>query len=303
MIAARERFIEAQTAMLKRFSVTARSHFVETTIIRGQAQVLEAGEGPPVVLVSGIGTPAAMWAPLLAQLHGLHLYAVDLPGYGLTDTIPDFTDNFRANTGAFLTSVLDRLALDRPCFVANSLGSLWTSWLALDHPERVAAMVHIGCPAIVQETSAPLPMRLLSVRGLGRLMMRLQPPSRKQVIELSKMVHEHPMIPELIDLLVATERLPQFKDIFLATLHKLVRLGGNRRAMRLSTEQLGQMQQPALLFFGKDDPMGAEAAGKQMAAAMPNAELRVVEGGHAPWLKQAETIGPVAREFLKKHAG
>ena len=35
--------------------------------------------------------------------------------------------------------------------------SLWTTWLAaLDHPGRVGAIVHAGCPALILGTSAPL---------------------------------------------------------------------------------------------------------------------------------------------------
>ena len=51
-------------------------------------------------------------------------------------------------------------------------------------------------------------MRLLSVPGLGRLMMKIQPPSERQVKHLSKMVNEYPLPPEIADLLLATERLP-----------------------------------------------------------------------------------------------
>jgi len=218
----RTEFIEAQRRMLDRFGVEARSRFVEVPSIGGRAHVLESGEGLPVVLVNGIGTPGAMWAPLMAQLDGFRLLVVDLPAYGLTDTTPRIARDLRSSAVRFLDEVLDALALYRPLFVASSLGSLWVSWLALDRPERVAALVHVGCPAMALGTSAPLPMRLLSIRPLGRLLTRLQPPSKKQVEGLSKMVREYPLPPELVDLLVATERLPGFRETFLATLHALL---------------------------------------------------------------------------------
>jgi pimeloyl-ACP methyl ester carboxylesterase len=86
--------------------------------------------------------------------------------------------------------VLDQLQLDQPLFVANSMGSLWSLWLAIDRPSRVRAMTHIGCPAVILETSAPLPMRLLSVRPLGRIIMALSPPSRRQVERFASIVGE-----------------------------------------------------------------------------------------------------------------
>lgn len=109
---------------------------------------------------------------------------------GTTDPTPRLAEDLRYGAVRFLDEVLAGLDLDRPSFVANSMGSLWTIWLALDRPERVAGLVHVGCPAIALEASAPLPMRLLSVRPLGWLLSRLQPPSPGQVERLSRIVKE-----------------------------------------------------------------------------------------------------------------
>jgi pimeloyl-ACP methyl ester carboxylesterase len=211
-------FAATQERMLARYGVEAVSRFIEVPVIEGRAQVLATGEGPPVVMVGGIGTPAAMWAPLMAQLAGFRLHAVDLPGFGLTDSRYDLTRQYRATAVRFLCETLDQLDLDRAMFVASSLGSTWVIWLSLDAPDRVAAAIHVGCPATALGTSAPLPMRLLSVPHLGRLLMRLQPPSPMKVEQLSRMVHQYPLVPELADLLVATERLPHFEHTFLDTL-------------------------------------------------------------------------------------
>ena len=142
-------------------------------------------------------------------------------------------------------------------------------------------------------------MRLLSVWPLGRLMTRLQPPSQGQVEELGKMVHEHPLPPAIADLILATERLPGFRQTFLAMLHSLLRLRGSQPAVRLTAEQLAQITQPTLVFWGTDDPFGSVGVGERMVDVIPDAKLRVVNGGHAPWLKEAQRIGPAAAEFLR----
>jgi pimeloyl-ACP methyl ester carboxylesterase len=293
-------FIKAQTAALCRYGVHAEERSVDAPIVAGRAHVLVTGDGPPVVMVNGIGTPAAMWAPLMAQLDGFTLYAVDLPGYGLTDTTADLTNDFRAAAVGFLGEVLDGLGLRQPTFVANSLGSLWAMWFAIDRPDRIAALVHVGCPAIALDTSAPLPMRLLSVRPLGRLMMKLQPPSARQVVQLSKMVNEHPLPAEIADLILATEQLPHFEATFLATLHTLITLRGARPDLALTRDQLGRVKQPSLLLFGEDDPMGAAPVGEQLAEALPDAELHVVDGGHAPWVHHTDQIAPLISAFLTR---
>jgi pimeloyl-ACP methyl ester carboxylesterase len=294
-------FTAAQDRMLARYGVEAESRFIDVPVVGGRAQVLIAGEGPPVIMVGGIGTPAAMWAPLMAQLAGFRLHAVDLPGFGLTDTKRDLTSQYRATAVRFLCETLDQLGLDCASFVASSLGSTWVLWLSLDAPNRVVAAVHVGCPATALGTSAPLPMRLLSAPRVGRLMMKLQPPSHKQVEQLSRMVHEHPLVPELADLLVATERLPHFEPAFLGTLRTMIRIRGARPEMALSAAVLSGVRQPAQLVWGNHDPMGSTEVALRLAEALPDAELHIVEGGHAPWLTQADQIGSLATAFIERH--
>jgi pimeloyl-ACP methyl ester carboxylesterase len=295
-------FSQAQAAVLDRYDITGEEQWVDVPVVHGQAHVLVTGQGPPVVLLNGIGVPAAMLAPLMSRLDGVTQYAVDLPGYGLTDTISSFTHDLRTNAVRFLVEVLDGLGLNRTVVVANSLGSLWASWLAIDRPDRVTALAHVGCPAIVFDTSAPMPMRLLSVRPLGRLMMKVQPPSQHQVEQLAKMVHEHPLPPEIAQLVLATERLDHFEETFLATLHQLIRLRGNRRELALTADQLAPITAPTLLVFANDDPMGAAPIGLRMADTMIDAELHLVDGGHAPWLHHADQIAPPLTAFLQRVA-
>ena len=291
-------FSEAQAKVFDRYGIVVEERWVETPCVDGRAHVLVTGEGAPIVLLNGIGVPAAMMAPLMSGIEGFTQYAVDLPAYGLSDTAARFADDLRVNAVTFLTEVLDGLEVDRPIVVANSLGSLWASWLAIDKPDRVSALAHIGCPAIILDTSAPLPMRLLSKRPLGRLVMRLQPPSERQVEGLAKMVHEHPLPPEIAQLILATERLDHFEDTFLATLNHLIRLRGSRPEHALTAAQLASVEAPTLLVFAAADPMGAVSVGERVVDAMPNAELHVVDGGHAPWLHHADQIAPILENFL-----
>jgi 2-hydroxy-6-oxonona-2,4-dienedioate hydrolase len=292
-------FEGAQAAALEHFEVEAESRYIEIPPLEGRAHVLVAGEGPPVLMLNGIGTPAVMWAPLMAQLEGHTLHALDLPAYGLTDAPPEDPSDLRAHAVGFLESVLDGLGLERPAFVSNSLGSLWALWLAMDRPQRVGAMAHVGCPALAPGTSAPLPMRMLATRGLGSLLMRLQPHSLKQVDRLSKMVHQYPLPPEIAEVILATERMPEFERTFRSNLSVLLRLRGARPQSALTEFQLSAVSQPSLLVFGGQDPMGSEQAGRRLVDVLPDAELRITQGGHCPWLNEAEQIAGWVNRFLE----
>ena len=135
----------------------------------------------------------------------------------------------------------------------------------MNKPDRIAALTHIGCPAIVFDTSAPLPMRLLSIRPVGRLMTKLQPPSEHQFEQLAKMVNEHPLPREIAQLIFTTERLAHFEDTFLAVLNRLLRLRGDRPDLALAAYQLARIQAPTLLVFAENGRMGAAPIGSPMA--------------------------------------
>jgi len=293
-------FEASQAEALEHFGVEAESRYVGVPALDGRAHVLVAGEGPPVLMLNGIGTPAVMWAPLIAHLEGHELLAVDLPAYGLTDAPPEEPSDLRHHAVSFLECVLDGLGLQCPAFISNSLGSLWALWLAMDRPQRVGAMAHVGCPALAPGTSAPLPMRMLSTRVLGPLLMRLRPPSLKQVEQLSKMVRQYPLPPEIADAILATERMPGFQRTFLSNLNALLRLRGARPQSALTESQLSAVGQPSLLVFAGRDPMGSERAGRRMAAALPDAELHISEGGHCPWLNEAERMAGWVNRFLER---
>jgi len=296
----KQAFEVAQAAVLDRFGVQAESRYVEVKMLEGRAHALVTGEGPPALMLNGIGTPAAMLAPLMARVVGRTLYAVDLPGYGLTDPPADDPPGLRAHAVGFVEGVLDGLGLERPAFVSNSLGSLWALWLAIDRPQRVGAVAHIGCPALAPGTSAPLPMRLLSTRFLGAALMRLQRPSPRQVEQLSKMVCEYPLPAEIAELILATERMPGFERTFRSNLRALLRLRGARARTALTESQLTAVEQPNLLVFANRDPMGSEQAGRRMAEALPDAELHIGEGGHCPWLDDAEQVAEWVNRFLER---
>ena len=102
-------------------------------------RVLEAGDGPPLVLVHGSGMSASTWAPLMPYLGTRRLIAFDLPGFGLSDAFDYSGRPLRAHAVAQLTSLLDALGLERVPIVGTSLGGMWALCLALDAPDRVAA--------------------------------------------------------------------------------------------------------------------------------------------------------------------
>jgi pimeloyl-ACP methyl ester carboxylesterase len=111
----------------------------------------EAGEGPPLLLLHGIGSSARAFVPALPLLPGRRLIAPDMPGYGASAPIADTTpDGF----GAWLAGVLDALALPRVDVIGHSLGALLAAALVRRAPERVGTLV-LSAPARGYATDDP----------------------------------------------------------------------------------------------------------------------------------------------------
>jgi pimeloyl-ACP methyl ester carboxylesterase len=254
-----------------------------------------------VLLVPGFSDPAAMWAPLMGQLDGFTVHAVDRPSFGLSGRAEYATETFRALATDFLAQVLDALGLARVPIVGNSIGSLWSTWLAIDRPERVVALAHIGTPAFILETSAPLPLRLMSVRPLGRALMSVSPPSPKAVDRFTRIVGEDLSgVPELRDLLVAAQRLPGAREATRALLHAAVRVRGARPEIALTEQDLDRVRRPVLLIWGGHDVFGAPETGQRASRLIPDAEFVLVpEGGHVPWVQHPGEVAASLVPFLR----
>jgi pimeloyl-ACP methyl ester carboxylesterase len=295
-------FEDAQARLLARYGIEARSHFIAVPGPVERVHVLEAGSGPPLLLVHGGGSFAAHWAPLMAELDGYRVVAVDRPGHGLSGafTYPRDLD-VRRHAVDFLADVMDTLELERCPLVGNSMGGLWSFWFALDRPERVSAVVQLGCPAVLLETGAPLGLRLVTAPMLGRILLALEPPSRRQVLRLLRRLGDRRPADrptELVEAFAAAE--PLFAQAWLSLLRRFT--GPlRRRDVSLGADELRTVSQPVHLVWGEHDPFGGRDVGARAATLLPHGTIDVLPAGHLPWIELPAQVGEIVRAFLTAH--
>jgi pimeloyl-ACP methyl ester carboxylesterase len=114
----------------------------------------EAGEGPAVVLVHGLGLSADFWwrnGPPLAAA-GFRVLAPDLPGFGKTEGPAYLTV---ADQARWVAAWADALELPPAAWVGHSVSCQVALRLACDRPERVTALV------LAAPTGDPAPLRLV----------------------------------------------------------------------------------------------------------------------------------------------
>jgi pimeloyl-ACP methyl ester carboxylesterase len=295
-------FRDAQQRVLDRYQVPAQPRFVEVPSINGRAQVLVAGEGPPLPMVIGGAIPAVFWAPLMAELSGHTLYAIELPGNGLTDRAHYHHTTFRRTAVAYLADILDALDIGPAPFVTQSMGSLWTTWLAWEQPGQVRSQVMIGCPAFFLDTSAVLPWRMVSIPALGNLLLSLQKPSVKGAERIIRMVGEDPAgLDEIRDVMVAGQLVPHRRQVLVDLMRSVMSWTRQRPEVVVTADQLRRITHPVRLIWGEQDGFGSPDAGRRVVEHLPDADLHVMSGGHAPWLHGAGQVAALTREFLDTH--
>jgi pimeloyl-ACP methyl ester carboxylesterase len=298
-------FEQAESRLMATCAVQATSRRVRLADPPVSVRVLEAGDGPPLVLVHGSGMSASTWAPLMPHLATNRLIAFDLPGFGLSDAFDYSGRPLRSHAVAQLTSLLDALGLERAPIVGTSLGGMWALCLALDAPDRVAAVASLGVPAVALPGMHGDPFfTALSTPGLRQLVVRIRPPS---VATTRRTLARGVIGPR------AAERAPEgffevvhegmrqsgYRTAMLTHMRLAMRLGRPRPENLLSDAELRQLTAPVLMIWGDQDPYGAPDIGRRACALMPDARLEVIPGRHAPFLDDPERCGALIADLVR----
>lgn len=240
-------------------------HKVTVNAPLGRQAVFIGGTGPTVVLLHGAGDNAGTWfkvAPQLARTHTV--IAPDLAGHG--DSAPrtgpiDVKDMLE---GA--EAVLDALApRQKVVLVGNSLGAWVAMLIAQRHPERVSLAVCVDGGAI---------------RG-SNLHARVLPRNRDEARESVQQTRDRnsPPVPDFV------------LDDIVRHAHKgsLARFAATEATMDryvLDEAQLRQIAVPVCLIWGRSDRLVPLEYAARMKAALPSADLVVLDGcGHVPQLE------------------
>jgi len=143
--------------------------------------VLEAGEGPAVLLVHGFPDTHAVWrrqVPALAAA-GYRVIAPDTRGCGASTVSERLEDYHIDNLKADLLALLDALAIERVRLVGHDWGAAISWQLVTHHPECVERYVALSTGHLSAYTSGGLEQRLkgyytllFQLRGVSEWLLR-----------------------------------------------------------------------------------------------------------------------------------
>lgn len=94
------------------------------------------GNGPPLVLIHGLGGTGAIWDPVIDLLRDRReLLIVDMPGFGASPRLPEGTAATAVNLASSISGLCTELDIETPDVAGNSLGA----WVALEMGRTGAA--------------------------------------------------------------------------------------------------------------------------------------------------------------------
>ena len=105
-----------------------------------------AGDGPPLVLLPGITSPAIMWDFVSRRLAAFsHVFTLDNRGRGLSSSGDDL-EYWLADYAADAQGVIEQLGLESPVVSGHSMGARIALKLAADAPPLVGPLIIIDPP-------------------------------------------------------------------------------------------------------------------------------------------------------------
>jgi pimeloyl-ACP methyl ester carboxylesterase len=244
-----------------------------------------AGEGPPILLIHGLGYARWGWGPVVGPLaRRFRVLTFDNRGIGESE-VPQgpYTARELANDAL---GVLDEAGVERAHVVGTSLGGMVAQELALAYPERVDRLV-LACTTPGGAAAHPMPARTVALLGeaatlapevaLHRFVENaLATGADDELVErIFRLRLEHPPNPDGWQAQAAAG----------ATFDALDRIGGIRA--------------PTLILHGTDDGVVDVRNAALLAERIPDARVELFEGcGHLFFWEQPERFVRAVEEFL-----
>jgi pimeloyl-ACP methyl ester carboxylesterase len=269
-----------------------RSRFVEVDGIR--THYLDAGEGPPVVLLhSGEfgGGAETSWEYLIPALaRHFRVIAPDWLGFGKTAKIHDF-DSKRGRMLSHMVRFVQLMALDRAHFIGNSMGATFLLQMAAEMPcrlpiDRLVAISGGGFIPDNEERRRLLDYDCSEEAMAGLLAAIFEDPVWYRDRDYVRRRHALSIAPGAWEAVAAA----RFRSPLVPA---RTEFGNN------DPTPYENIAVPTLIIAGDRDRLRLPGFAHELAARIPGGRAAVLaDAGHCPNIEKAEEVGKLITKFL-----
>jgi 3-oxoadipate enol-lactonase len=258
----------------------------------GRLHVEIDGDGEPMLLLPSLLTDHTLYARQVSHFSGRYLtIAVDPPGQGRSEPLTRrFT--FEESARAYV-EILDALHLPQAYVVGNSWGAMIGGTMAATYPGRVR------CSVLMNGTASPAPRwDRLQLTLLAQLTRRAGRPVlvRSAIVPRFLGATTRRQQPALVDDLAAMIRRNNARSASFAVESIVIRRPDQHRLFERITT-------PALVIAGREDQSFPLPEVRRMAAAIPGAELVILEHvGHLAAYEAPDTVNGLIDDFIRRNA-
>ena len=245
------------------------------------------GKGKPLLLISGLGNDLNGWALQIPEFAKKYrVIAFDNRGSGRTDA-PDMPYSIRM-MAEDTVGLMDALSIEKAHVLGVSMGGYIAQELAISYPSRVASLT------LVTTSVGPYLLKISVLQAWARQALRDMRPMTFFQIMLPFMFNDSSFeSPGVLEMAVATiaghSSTPP--DVLARQMIACVEHDVRHR--------IGQITAPTLVLAGKEDPFVPFSLSEELAASIPNARFRVLDGwGHGFNASMADKFNRAVLEFL-----
>jgi pimeloyl-ACP methyl ester carboxylesterase len=272
-----------------------RLRFRTVSTASGRLSTMEAGSGPVILALHGLGGTKGSFVPSVAALSDrFRVIAADLPGFGDSDKPigPAYDAAFFAQA---VLDLLDALELEQAHLIGNSLGGRVALEFALTHPDRVERLGLLA-PSLAWRRDRPwVPLLRLTRPELG--LVQLAP---RRLVEA--IVHR--LIPAASDGWAAAG-VDEFLRAYLTPAGRVAFYAAARQIYLDEPHgetgfwtRLQRLAPPALFVWGRRDQLVPLAFARHVTEAVPHARHLELDCGHVPQVERPRETHAALADFL-----
>lgn len=255
-----------------------------------ETSVLEAGHGPPLVLLHGMAPAGGLvWWPVIPRLaKRFSVIAPDLPGLGESRPVRGVVD--RDRVADWLGEVIELRCAEAPLLVATSLGAGFGLHFAVTHPHELRGLVVTDAIGLAR-FKPPVGFLVNNIRNTSW-------PSRKSLRRLLPyVVHDEGHV---------GERHGEQWEAFLEYSVARARRSGVRKTLRqlasranadpVPRSALRDIAVPVGVIWGRHDRPFPLAIAEEASSALGWPLHVVNNAGHVPYIEQPEAFADAVLE-------